>query len=182
MWIWEGYFSEERREAFIAAAEKLRRINPHVLQDIQDYILLQGFKGKKIGEVKKIIESDMHGRRQRQPDRTKEQEEAEKEIDKKRSFVNYMKPPFCWNFFLKDDEGNLEEEKIPHVLRAEAEPQKCYIDGRVESVLEDINSLGFHLTRHEDVRWNTLRQFTLEIFKHESAHEGKPKEEEKKNH
>jgi hypothetical protein len=31
MWIWDGYFSEERREAFIAAAEKLRRINPHVL-------------------------------------------------------------------------------------------------------------------------------------------------------
>jgi hypothetical protein len=33
-----------------------------------------------------------------------------------------MKPPFCWNFFLKDDEGNDEEEKIPHVLRAEAKP------------------------------------------------------------
>jgi hypothetical protein len=90
-----------------------------------------------------------------------------------------MKPPFCWNFFLKDDEGNTEEEKIPHVLRAEAEPYKCYIDGRVESVLEDINSLGFHLTRHEDVRWKTLREFTLEIFKHESS--GKPKEEEKKS-
>jgi hypothetical protein len=90
-----------------------------------------------------------------------------------------MKPPFCWNFFLKDDEGNVEEEKIPHVLRAEAEPQKCYIDGRVESVLEDINSLGFHLTRHEDIRWKTLREFTLEIFRHESS--GKPKEEEKKS-
>jgi hypothetical protein len=33
-----------------------------------------------------------------------------------------MKPPFCWNFFLKDEDGNIEEEKIPHVLRAEAEP------------------------------------------------------------
>jgi hypothetical protein len=40
MWIWEGYFSEERREAWMTAAEKLRRINPHVLQDIEDYILL----------------------------------------------------------------------------------------------------------------------------------------------
>jgi hypothetical protein len=65
MWIWEGYFSEERKEAFMAAAEKLRRINPHVLQDIQDYILLQGFKGKKLNEVKKIIEQDLHTRRQR---------------------------------------------------------------------------------------------------------------------
>jgi hypothetical protein len=65
MWIWEGYFSEERREAWIAAAEKLRRINPHVLQDIEDYILLQGFRGKKIGDVKKIIENDLQERRVR---------------------------------------------------------------------------------------------------------------------
>lgn len=102
-------------------------------------------------------------RRQHQKDRTKEKEEEEKVLDKKRAFINYMKPPYCWNFFLKDDDE--EEQKVPHVLRAEAEPQKCYIDGRVESVLEDINSLGFHLTRHEDLRWKTLRNFTIEIFK-----------------
>lgn len=103
-------------------------------------------------------------------------------MDKKRKFLNYMKPPFCWNFFLKDEEtGELEEEKIPHVLRPEAEPQKCYIDGRVESVLEDINSLGFHLTRHEEIRWKKLREFTIEIFKYESKNEGHRKEEEKKS-
>ena len=85
---------------------------------------------------------------------------------------NYMKPPYCWNFFLKDEEtGTDEEQKIPHVLRAEAEPQKCYIDGRVESVLDDINSLGFHLTRHEELRWKTLRNFTIEIFKNEIKQE-----------
>jgi hypothetical protein len=146
----------------MSAAEKLRRINPHVIQDIEDYILLQGFKGKKLAEVKKIIEQDLHSRRVQRKDWSKEKEEEEKVVDKKRAFVNYMKPPFCWNFFVKDDE---EEEKIPHVLRAEAEPQKCYIDGRVESVLEDINALGFHLTRHEDIRWKTLRNFTIDIFK-----------------
>ena len=118
-----------------------------------------------------------------QPDRSKEQEEADKEKDKKRAFVNYMKPPFCWNFFLQDggDEESGEEAKIPHVLRAEAEPQKCYIDGRVESVLEDINSLGFHLTRHEEIRWATLRNFTLQIFIDMAKKEGTFKEEEKKN-
>lgn len=123
----------------------------------------------------------MHYRRHKQPDRTKEQEEMEKETDKKRAFVNYMKPPFCWNFFLKDDEETGEEVKIPHVLRAEAEPQKCYIDGRVENVLEDINSIGFHLTRHEEIRWATLRNFTLQIFKDLGKNEGSFKEEEKKN-
>jgi hypothetical protein len=40
----------------MSGAEKLRRINPHVLQDIEDYILLQGFKGKKLNDVKKIID------------------------------------------------------------------------------------------------------------------------------
>lgn len=166
----------------MTAAEKLRKINPHVLQDIEDYILLQGFKGKKLSEVKKIIEQDLHARRAKQPDRNKEVEEQEKVVDKKRAFLNYMKPPFCWNFFLKDDEtGEVEEEKIPHVLRPEAEPQKCYIDGRVESVLDDINSLGFHLTRHEEIRWKKLREFTIEIFKNESKNEGHRKEEEKKN-
>lgn len=135
-----------------------------------------------MAEVKKTIDSDLIYRRSRQTDRSKEQDEADKEKDKKRAFVNYMKPPFCWNFFLKDDEDfDGEESKIPHVLRADAEPQKCYIDGRVESVLEDINSIGFHLTRHEEIRWVTLRNFTLQIFIEMAKKEGSFKEEEKKN-
>ena len=91
-----------------------------------------------------------------------------------------MKPPFCWNFFIPDHEVDEEEQKVPHVLRADAEPTKCYIDGRVESVLEDINGLGFHLTRHEELRWKTLRNFTIEIFKQEMQREHKQMEEEKK--
>ena len=166
MWIWELYFNESRKEQWISAAQKLRKINPHVLQDIEDYILLQAFKKKKINEVKRIIEQDLHQRRMQQKDRTKEKEEEEKILDKKRAFVNYMKPPFCWNFFMKEDDE--EEQKIPHVLRAEAEPKKCYIDGRVESVLEDISSLGLHLTKHEEGAWLTLRKLTIEIFKHEN--------------
>jgi hypothetical protein len=114
------------------------------------------------------------------PDRNKEIEEQEKESDKRRKFLNYMKPPFCWNFFLKDEETGEEETKIPHVLRSEAEPQKCYIDGRVESVLQDINEIGFHLTRHEEIRWKKLREFTIEIFKSESKNEAHPKKEEQK--
>ncbi len=31
MWIWEQYFNDSKKETFIAAAEKLRKINPHVL-------------------------------------------------------------------------------------------------------------------------------------------------------
>jgi len=42
----------------MACAEKLLRINPHVIQDIEDYILLEGFRGKKLLEIKKFIEND----------------------------------------------------------------------------------------------------------------------------
>ena len=68
------------------------------------------------------------------------------------------------------------------MLRADSNPKKCYIDGRVEKVLEDIQALGFHLTRHEDMRWKTLRNFTIEIFKNEAKREHEVAvEEEKKN-
>lgn len=88
-----------------------------------------------------------------------------------------MRPPFCWNFF--ED----SEQKIPHVLRPDADPTKCYIDGRIESIIEDIYEIGLHLTLHEDQRWKTLRQFTIEIFKYEAKHEHEAKDDEetKKN-
>lgn len=65
-------------ERWISAAEKLRNINDHVLQDIEDFILLEGFKGKKPAEVKKMIESDHDLRMGKKKNKTKEEEELEK--------------------------------------------------------------------------------------------------------
>ena len=48
MWIWEGYFAENQHEAWMLVAKKLRHVNDHVLQDIEDAILLQGFKGTPV--------------------------------------------------------------------------------------------------------------------------------------
>lgn len=53
-----------------------------------------------------------------------------------------MRPPYYWNFFEEEDVS------VPHVLRPEADPRKCYIDGRIESLLEDVERIGFHLTRN----------------------------------
>jgi hypothetical protein len=50
-----------------------------------------------------------------------------------------MRPPLYWNFF---EDG---EKKTPHLLRHNADPRKCYIDGRIESVLEDVEAIGLHL-------------------------------------
>lgn len=71
-----------------------------------------------------------------------------------------MRPPYIWNFFEQGDQ-------TPHILRAEADPYKCYVDGRIESLMEDITQLGNHLTKHDEPRWKLLVKFTLEIFKAE---------------
>jgi len=31
MWVWEGYFNHHNQDKWLAAAEKLRHINPHVI-------------------------------------------------------------------------------------------------------------------------------------------------------
>ena len=174
MWIWEGYFAPAKKEQFLACAEKLRHINPHVIQDIEDFLLLEGLKGKKPIEIKKLIENDHNQKKHKKKNKTKEEEEEEKKHDQRRPFLNMMRPPYYWNFF--DD----AEEQTPHVLRPDADPRKCYIDKRVESILEDIQQIGFHLTMHEQVRWKTLRNFTVEIFKHESKNEHAHGDDDKK--
>ena len=132
MWIWEGYFNPNNRDKWVAAAEKLMRINPHVLKDIEDFILLEGFKGKNVKNIKTFIEGDTNSRRLKKKNRTKDHEDDEKIEDKNRNFLNHMRPPNCWNFF---EDG---EKETPHVLRHDAKPQQCYIDGRVEDILNDI--------------------------------------------
>ena len=133
MWIWEGYINPNKHEQFMACANKLRNVNPHVLQDIEDHLLLEGFKHKKVHETKKAIESDLQARRPKKKNRGKEDEEEEKEHDRKRGFLNQVRPPYAWNFFEEED------KKTPHVLRHDADPRKCYIDGRIEDILEDIS-------------------------------------------
>lgn len=76
-----------------------------------------------------------------------------------------MRPPFCWNFF----EDCSEEEKAAHLLRANANPvsNKCYEDGRVERILENIEEIGMNLKNHEETNWGRLKKHILEIFNEE---------------
>jgi hypothetical protein len=169
MFIWEGYHHPGKVEQWIVASEKLRHINSHVIQDIEDYIMLAAFQGKSIAEIKRIIDVDLLGRKKKKG-KSKEEEEEDKQEDKKRKFLQQMRPPFIWNFFEQGDQ-------TPHILRAEADPMKCYVDGRIESLMADISHLGNHLTKHDDARWKLLVKFTLEIFKAEHKLETEGAEE-----
>jgi molybdopterin-guanine dinucleotide biosynthesis protein len=53
-WIWDGYISENRKDNWMDIAEKMRHINKHVVEDIQDFIIVEGFKPKTPQDKKEI--------------------------------------------------------------------------------------------------------------------------------
>ena len=93
---------------------------------------------------------------------TKEEEEKLDPIeqgeieDQRRKFAEMLRPDrHIWNFF---DEG-------PHVLRANADPNASYIDGRVADLLVVIEGMGTHLRMHNNESWDHLNSMVLAIFK-----------------
>lgn len=151
----------------------LKHINVHVLQDIEDHILLEGFK--EIKHQKKQIESkiefDETERIQNElklesndDKRTEYKETKNKEIKKRKDFYQ-LRPPECWNFF--DDSP--EEQQAKHVLRANADPLdlNIYSDGRVKKIMDNISEIGMNLKGYEQSNWDLLRKRTMEIFNKE---------------
>ena len=179
-WIWELYYKEDdaRKEAWLAGADALRRINDQVLDDIEYYIQLKGFiqNGQQL-QVEAItarIQKDLHQRRereameqatvQRDAEDEKEDDPLEKGMieDKKRKFMTQYRPhERVWNFIEEDP-----STRLPHLLRATADPSKAYIDGRVENLLTIIEGMGAHLRSHQEEQWVHLNKMTLEIFRH----------------
>jgi len=49
-------------------------------------------------------------------------------------------------------------------LRADADPTKAYIDGRVQNVLALIEMIGAHIRMHDSKAWNHLNVMTRAIF------------------
>lgn len=166
-WMWEGYFNEKNKTQWLETAEALKHINEHVLKDIEDRILLQGFKGMPLKETKNIIDGDTRERivqnKKLMKEGGEEYYERESRHMKKRKDLNVMRPPEVWNFF--DDAQ--EEEKTSHILRANANPEKCYIDGRIELILKNLEEIAMNLSKYEEPKWRILRKHTLEIFAHE---------------
>ena len=69
---------------------------------------------------------------------------------------------------------------MPHVLRATADPNKAYIDGRVQDLITIIAGMGAHLRLHSADDWLHLNRQTLAIFdKRESKMVQRMKEHEK---
>lgn len=87
-------------------------------------------------------------------------EVREDKKNKKRKFLNEVRPPKYWNFF----EDGPESEKVDHVLRYNAKPVECYADGRIEKIMENLDRIGYDLMNYENPKWNIIRKKTIEIF------------------
>lgn len=141
-----------------------------MLEDIEDYILLDGFKGQKdIRKTPEDIEAKIQKNLKEERDRAKmnlkeeEKDTAEetKIEDAKRKFTEPMRPNNrIWNFIE-------EAEPTPHVLRAAADPNAAYIDGRVGKLLEIIEVLGIHIKNYSSENWKRLGDYTWLIFNEE---------------
>lgn len=177
-WIWENYYKDdqEKKDFWYAGAAALRRINDQVLEDIQDAIMIKGFTANgqnlQVEAITMRIQKDLLEKRQRlamEMATTGEQNEEEKvedpiELgaieDQKRKFITPLRPhQRIWNFI----EDN-EETKVPHVLRANADPGAAYIDGRIGDLMNVIEGIGAHMRVHQAEAWHHLNSMTLAIF------------------
>lgn len=55
--------------------------------------------------------------------------------------------------------------QVPHVLRAEAQPSQCYIDGRIDLVMQDIEACGTELKTFFGEEWDHKVESVIEIFR-----------------
>lgn len=166
-WIWDGYFNELRKDIWLETAEKLKHVNPHVLEDIEDKFLLEGFN-TRAEKIRQEIEED---RKRRITEDMKlagldtEDAEAidkmEAQKDKKRRFMNDLRPGKIWNFF----EDCPQDEKVDHVMRYNAKPEACYVDGRINEILQNIESISANLSMHAEVVWDNLLKNSHVVFK-----------------
>lgn len=74
--------------------------------------------------------------------------------------MNSIRPPNYWNFF----EDGAETLKVKHILRHDANPKAAYIDGRIETILDNIYAIGRDLTHYADMSYNRLAKETYAIF------------------
>lgn len=194
-WIWQGYISENRKENWTEAAETLRHINDHVIQDIQDYIMIQAY-GKKAEDRKKINTDVEQLLVETENAKSGDETKPGKIATKKRQFEMSHRPPYVWNFFetradheekmriqnqkeTYPSENDTEEEPdpkdLPYLINAFADPEQCYRfeemihENRVKKVFKELDSLTYNLRSHEEAKWKMLTDHCIQIFKKDES-------------
>jgi hypothetical protein len=149
MWIWESYIRDSDKPEWEQASEVVSKINLMVQEDIADFLIARHLK----------IRGD------------------HKQDD--------VRPPYVWNHYLlhnryvekakplPDKNEIIEEKKVPPKFRQFANPKDSYRDGRVEAVIEKIETLSFGLKSHASHVWQLLVDNLIEAIKHDKPDSGK---------
>lgn len=189
-WIWQNYISENRKNDWTNAAEDLRHINKLVIQDIQDFILIEGFSKQKQTNRKALAEDieQLLGFKAE----NKDSKEELALIKKKRDFELSLRPPMVWNFVetrideeekikLEDplkasqeeserQDAETKDEDEPYLINHNAMPASCYKyeeaihTNRVQKFMKDMDNLTYNLKNHESQKWKTLVDLCIDIF------------------
>lgn len=115
-YLWEGIISQERYPLWVTAADKIDGVNPHLIEDIQDYIVTRSFmpetkEGKeKLEETIKKISED-------QTLILKTGIEEEKKQTKVDMRLGVYRPhKRIWNYFLEKDSPYFREHRFRYSL------------------------------------------------------------------
>eukprot|EP00831_Metopus_contortus_P010932 TRINITY_DN1429_c0_g1_i3.p2 TRINITY_DN1429_c0_g1~~TRINITY_DN1429_c0_g1_i3.p2 ORF type:complete len:183 (-),score=46.42 TRINITY_DN1429_c0_g1_i3:43-591(-) len=164
--IWENILPESTWDEWKKAADKIDGINPHIIEDIQDYIIRQAYPdteaGKKeLEEVKRNLAEEVKKKL------NDEKEEVKKSITVEKKLEAYRPHVRVWNFFLDHNPPQLEN----HTFRIDADPFNIYADGRVEQLWELIKGLEVKLKLSDEQAWNSLIMYVFEILTEDQKNE-----------
>lgn len=124
--------------------------------------------------IHKRIQNDLQQKRERaamQQATSADKKDAEEEKtddpfeqgvaeDKRRNFAVKFRPhEKYWNFVQEDP-----NDRLPHLLRASADPMKPYIDTRVSELMALVEAMGEHTKSHASEQWEHLNKATMAIF------------------
>lgn len=151
-WVWEGYIRDTDKPAWEEASQLINRINLMVQEDLLDYLTFRHFITKK-------------------------------------STVKEIRPPFVWNHLLLNNryvsiEERIDEEedttklretlqdKMKQRFRDYVNPSDCYIDGRVDDMINKTTHLAFSLRGHQREAWDLLVKHVTDCFRIELPDSG----------
>lgn len=153
MWIWERYIREDDREVWNRLSYEVGNINIMVQEDVLDYIIAQLIKRRHV----------------------KPQHE--------------MRPPYIWNYNINEnryvpvEEVSNADDSLAMIIekpdnpndtshverrfRDNARPLECYIDGRVQKVLQQVEVLAMNMVAIMKEPWKLMVRQVIKTFEEE---------------
>jgi len=158
--LWEGIVPEQRYEEWKQAADKIDGINPHVIEDIQDYVILQSYKPETPEGKKELVEVAKNLEEERKQKLAAESEEIKTKTKVEIRLEKYRPDKRIWNYFIEKESPYFK----PHKFRIDANPFGIYEDGRVEKLWDDIKALESHLKLFEEAKWTALVRYVYDVL------------------